>query len=320
MDQENLQVSVVVLTYNPDPVKLRQTLGAVAAQKDVRYELIISDDGSARKDFSFLPEYLKTLGIEDYQLMEHAENRGTVQSCYSAIGAARGEYVFLTSPGDLLFDPLVLHDLYGFARKQQAPLCFGNAVYYTNGDGAPRCTKNIGRPVCPQLYAPQTQSDIGKLRFFGGDWVIGASYFRSRELLLDCLKSILDTSKYMEDTTTTAFALAQGQRLCYFDRNVVWYEDGTGVSTGGNDKWSKLLRQDLLCSFQKLKKLYPRDVCVDIAWRNISQTDRVRRIAGNLLRHSVTMARLIWLSRTKKTPICYTEEDLQRLTQLLQVR
>ena len=318
--REKPQVSVIVLTYNPNPMKLRQTLRAVAAQKEVCYELIISDDGSARKDFSFLPEYMETLGVGNYRLLEHEENRGTVQSCFRAVSAARGEYVFLTSPGDFLFDALVLRDLYRFAQANNAPLCFGNAVFYCAQEGVPRLTQPVGKPSSPRLYAPEASAQNGKLCFFAGDWVIGASYFRSRTLLLRCLEKILDTAKYMEDTTTTAFALAEGNRLCYCDRNVVWYEDGTGVSTGGNAKWDALLRQDLLRSLQKLKKLYPRDPCVDIAWRNISQTNRIKRLAGKLLCHGPSMLRLARLKKARKMPICCTDSDLQRLRQLLQTQ
>lgn len=316
--KEAPQVSVILLAYNPDLVKLRQTLYAISQQKEVCMEVIISDDGSARKDYAFLPAYMESLGITDYRLLEHPENRGTVNSCFSAVSAAAGEYVFLTSPGDYLFDSLVLRDLYRFAQAHDAPLCFGNAVFYTARDGAPCLTKTVGRPASPQLYAPDTNSKTGKLSFFGGDWVIGASYFRSRELLLDCLQKVLDTAKYMEDTTTTAFALAAGERLYHCDRNVVWYEDSTGVSTGGNAKWDALLRQDLLLSFQKLKKLYPKDPYVDIGWRNISQNNRVKRIAGKLLHHGGMMLRLAQLKKAQKQQIRCADADIQRLTQLLQ--
>ena len=71
------QISVIVLTYNPDNAKLRRTLAAAAAQQDVTMEVIISDDGSAKKDFSFLPDYIteeaaerghiKRLNLEGFQ-------------------------------------------------------------------------------------------------------------------------------------------------------------------------------------------------------------------------------------------------------------
>ena len=125
-----LQISIIVLTYNPNNEKLKQTLAAAIKQKNVCFEIIISDDGSANKDYSFLPEFMKDNGFLQYTLLEHPENRGTVQSCLDAVETARGEFVFLTSPGDFLYDETALLDLYEFAKKNAAPLCFGNAVYY----------------------------------------------------------------------------------------------------------------------------------------------------------------------------------------------
>lgn len=312
------QVSIIVLTYNPDNRKLRQTLSMIAAQKDVSLEVIISDDGSSRKDYSFLPDFMAALGIRNYQLLDHKENRGTVQSCLRAVEAASGEYVFLTSPGDHLFDSYVLRDFYRFAQKNQAELCFGNAVFYTNDNGIPRTTRACGTPAAPQLFAPD--SPWAKSAFFCGNWVIGASYFRSRALARSCLEQLADTAKYMEDTPTTAFALAEGHSLCYFDRNVVWYEDGTGVSTGANEKWNKLLHQDALQSFAKLKRLYPKDPCVDLAYYNLAQSNRFKRIARRLLRHPILAVEAALFKKAKKKPVACTEADLQQLTKLLQTQ
>lgn len=313
------QVSVVVLTYNPDNRKLRQTLTAAAAQKDVSFEIIISDDGSARKDFSFLPEFMQSLQVENYRLLAHEENRGTVESCLSAVREATGKYVFLTSPGDYLFDEYVLRDFCAFAEKHSAKLCFGNAVFY-NADGKEAVlTKTFGSPVQPHFYDPHACRKTAKLSFFGGNWVIGASYFRERNLLLEGLEQIRGESKYTEDTPTTAFAMAAGEQLCYFDRNVVWYEDGTGVSTGASEKWKKLLHEDALRSFRKLKTIYPRDPYVDITYRNLSVDNRWKRIAGKLLRHPVLIAQLHRCKKAAGKPIECQPEDLNRLKQLLEI-
>lgn len=314
------QVSVIVLTYNPDNRKLRQTLSAVAAQKGVSFEILISDDGSGRKDYSFLPEYMQALGAENYRLLEHKENRGTVESCLSAVKAATGRYVLLTSPGDYLFDEYVLRDLYDFACRHEAKLCFGNAVFYNADGGTPVLTKTFGSPAQPGFYAPDAPEEIAKLSFFGGNWVIGASYFRERELMLSCLEQIRGESKYTEDNPSTAFALAAGHRLFYCDRNMVWYEDGTGVSTGASEKWKKLLHEDALRSFRKLKGLYPKDPCVDIAWRNLSVRNRLLRILGRLLRHPVLSARLYRCKKAAGKPITCSPEDLSRLSRLLETQ
>ena len=311
------QVSVIVLTYNPDNIKLRQTLTAIAAQEDISLEIIISDDGSARKDFSFLQEFMTSLGVTSYTLLEHTENRGTVQSCRSAVAAATGEYVFLTSPGDYLFDKFVLRDFYRFVKKTGTAVAFGNAVFYAATDGKPQLTRTFGTPAVPELYAPGASQSQIKTAFFSNNWIIGASYFRDRALMHTWLEQISDTAKYMEDSPTSAFALAEGHSIFYYDRNVVWYEDGTGVSTGANEKWKKLLHQDALLSFRKLKTLYPKDPYVDLSYCNLAVDSRIKRLIYKFTLHPVLSVKIA-LNRTKaKKPICCTEEDLQRLTNLL---
>jgi len=311
------QISVIVLTYNPDETKLRQTLSAIAAQEGISFELIIGDDGSPRKDFAFLPDFLRGLEIESYQLLDHKENRGTVQNCIAAIQAATGKYVFLTSPGDLLFDPFVLRDFYQFAENNNAQLCFGNAVFYAKSGQRPVLTRTVGNPAQPKLYAPEKNLRTVNTAFFGGSWIIGASYFRTRDLALKTLTQIADTSKYVEDTTSTVAALVEGHRIYYYDRNIVWYEDGTGVSTSGNNKWDQILRQDIQQSFAKAKKQHPKNPYVDVAYRNIMENNRLRRILGNLLRHPIIMTRLMYLRKTEHSPIHCSSNDIERLAQML---
>ena len=46
MDKRGIIVSVLLVTYNADWNKLKQTIESIIAQKDVSFELIIADDGS----------------------------------------------------------------------------------------------------------------------------------------------------------------------------------------------------------------------------------------------------------------------------------
>lgn len=310
------QVSVVVLTYNPDGEKLRQTLRGVLAQTGVALELILCDDGSARKDFSFLPEFLGDR--LPWKLIENPENRGTVYNCYSGIEAARGEYVFLTSPGDILFDSDTLHRFYTFAKAQNAPLCFGNAVRYGVSEGKPYRTAPYSIPPCPEVYKGSLRQQ--KISFFGDNLIIGACYFRSRELALRLLQPFLGLCKYMEDTPTTMLALLEGIPLAYLDSNIIFYEDGTGVSTGGNTKWKKLLHADLSAALRLLREKFPKDACLQIACGNALCENRIRRIASRFLRHpiySLAMLREKKLRRPKTVPC--SRADMERLQKLLEL-
>ncbi len=314
------QVSVLLLTYNSDPAQMRRALTAIAQQKEVSIEVIISDDGSARKDFAFLPDFMDQVGIPQWKLLEHPTNRGTVYSCLSAAEAATGEYAFLTSPGDFLFDEYVLRDFYRFAREHDCPLCFGNAVYYTCKDGAVESSAQFGAPLRPQHYEVASPASHKKTAFFSGDWVVGACYFRALPQLQESLRVIAGKVVYTEDTPTTMFLLAQGHPMCYYDRNMVWYEHGTGISTGGNSKWDRLVRQDLHTGYRLLKERFPKDPYIDYAHRHALAPSNIHRVMGNLLRHPLIMLRLRLLRRAPKKELRCTKEDWQRLTSLLKIQ
>lgn len=311
------QVSIVVLTYNPDPGKLRATLLGAVRQQGVSTEIIISDDGSARKDFSFLPGFFEALGYDNWKLIENAENKGTVHNCYAGVGAAEGEYVFLTSPGDILFDSTTMQRFYAFAAPRKAQLCFGNAVRYCVRDGKVCRTSPYSIPAAPDVYGDGTLKKQ-KTAFFGDDLIIGACYFRSREFAQKYLSQLLDVSKYMEDTPSTMFALADGATISYLDSPIVFYEDGTGVSTGAQDKWRKLLNQDLCAALTKLRSLHPGDPWVAVALCNAAQKSRSKRILWRFARHPIISLGMLKHKKCRKPKqIPCPEEDLARLESLL---
>ena len=311
------QVSVIVLTYYPDADKLYQTLLAAAGQKDVRFEIIVSDDGSHSPLISRLPAIFSDLGIGDYQIIENPENVGTVKNCLGAIRAARGEYVFLTSPGDYLFDELVLADFYRHAEENGAKLSFGNAVYYRQDGEAPVITRSHTGPYRPEMFCSDGITAETRAHFFGNNWVIGASYFRKKETALQYFEAICDHSIYVEDNTSTAFALADGIPLSYFDRNIVWYEDGTGVSTGSGDKWKARIAQDVSRSYTALQILHPKDPYVDYAVNERRISQRLKRILCQLIRHPVIFLRIqVGKRLSKRKAVICRPEDMAYLQQL----
>jgi len=162
--KEQIQVSVVIATYNPNNQALRSTLDSIVCQKGTSLEIIITDDGSQQKDFSWLPAYFDGHGIRQYRIIEHPENQGTVRNYLSAVIAATGEYVFGISPGDMIYDEHVLADFYRFARQNNAAICFGNAVYYFKDGEDLHCFKESRGPRTPDAYAINART--GKMNFF----------------------------------------------------------------------------------------------------------------------------------------------------------
>jgi glycosyltransferase involved in cell wall biosynthesis len=289
-------------------------LRSIVQQQGGNYEIVICDDGSAKKDFSFLPAFFEKYGIQNYKIVENEVNQGTVRNCLSGVMAASGEYVFLTSPGDLLFDDSVIRDFYQFAQKNKVEMCFGNAIYYRDENGIAKQTRTVGKPEIPQIYGLKVPLSIAKASYANGNWVIGASYFRKREMALKYFAEIAETSVYMEDTTSTAFALVDGIRLWYYDRNMIWYEDGAGVSTTGDQKWRTILQKDLTKSLEKLKMLHVGDAYADVMYQNCCIQNAYKRIIYKWCHHPGIMS-LVMLGRLtmRRRKLSCSPADLERL-------
>ena len=312
-----MQVSVIVLTYKPNIPKLLSTLRSVICQKDVEFELILADDGSPELCFDQAEAFLKANGFSDYRLVANPVNKGTVQNCISGLQAAQGQYVFFTSPGDLLFDARALSDFYRFAREREAVMCFGNAVHYDCGQDGPVQTSPYTLPQNPEIFNPNRSLAFRKACYCNRNWITGAVFFRERTAALRYFTAIAQTSVYTEDTPSTLFAMAQQCMPVYLSRNMIWYESG-GISTGGNSKWTALIDQDIRNSVELLKKQYPRDPYVDVAWVNATEENRHKRILRKLLCHPLVMLRAYWAKfAVPATELVCTQEDMQYLRQLL---
>lgn len=311
-----MQVSVIVLTYNPNLEKLYRTLSSIIAQKDVDFELILSDDGSADSKFPQAEAFLQLHGFSNYHLVSNPQNCGTVQNCISGLSASRGEYVFLTSPGDLLFDDYVLADFVRFAQQNTCSMCFGNAVHYNCTMQGLELTSHYTTPKNPNIFERSRSLAFRKSCYCNRKWITGAVFFRERTAAIHYFTAIAPASIYTEDTPSTLFAMAEQNMPIYYDRNMIWYESG-GISTGGNSKWTALIDQDIRTSVEALKLLYPQDPYVDVAWTNACIPNRFKRLAYKLFRHPIIMSRSYWATYCipPKTLVC-TSDDMHRLYQL----
>ena len=306
-----INVSIIVATYNPDKLKLRATLNQIIAQKGIDYEIIITDDGSSTKDFSWLQSYFEHHNFKNYCILENRINMGTVANILCGIRASKGEYVFFTSPGDILFDDTVLSDFYSFVKKSDITICFGNAVYYDYSNTAPQLSRPYSAPKRPYYYH---KSPLAKLNFYTGDWINGACFFRERKTAIRFMENISDICKYLEDNSSTAFALAEDIVPQYFDRNVIWYEDSIGMSTSNDGKWSKILQKETTEVFKKLKSHFPSDSLVDIGYIRYTYANRTKRLLKLTLCHPLSSLTLKIMHLRPPKKIKITTQDLQRLS------
>lgn len=313
----NQNISVIVLTYKPDLRKIFITLKSVLMQKNADYEILISDDGSEVDYFSEIEAYLQKNNFSNYSFVKNKENVGTVKNCIGAIKKAKGKYIFLTSPGDMLYDSDVLHSFYEFAESRSAKIVFGNAVNYNITDKI-NIVNHVKNPICPEYYAENKPVRKMYMSALFGNQIIGAAYFRERETALKYFSEIQLFAKYVEDSTSTLFALADGERVYHYDRNIVWYEYGTGVSTAGNDKWKKIIQNEVLAAMSILKENNPDDTLIAKAIRVVNTKGAIKKIYILLNQPVVLWFFLIFKlkSRISKKNVEY---DLSKLEDILSI-
>lgn len=227
-------VTVCVLTYNPNWIKFRNTLRSIVCQKNVDFDIVISDDGSKEDCFDKAESFFKENNYNSYKFVKNIDNQGTVKNAISALQHTDSKYVKLISPGDFLYDETSLYDFVDFAERNSAVVCFGNSVYYSVNDNGEIEFHNKKR--YPKDLTPWIECDYKKIRrgyFYRRDYILGASLFCLREYLLGSLFILQDVVKYAEDTFLM-YSITNKDKILFLNKPFVFYEYGSGISTHMN--------------------------------------------------------------------------------------
>lgn len=306
----NYDVSVLVLTYNPSMEKLFATLSSIIIQKGVSFEIVISDDGSTLFDIEAIEAWFEKHSFKDYKIIEHAQNRGTVLNYKAALDKAEGKYIKSISPGDFLFDCNILSDMAQYLKEQQGSICFGRAAYYSvDSAGSIKIYSEISDPKDFKPYRKKNIKSIQKNYLYFHDFILGASFFGDRNLMLKYANLIVEKVVYTEDCSFLAMT-ADGILIHFLDKEVIWYEYGTGISTSHSDVWQKRMDQDFRnCyeliaqkneKFNSVYRLYMREKGLDVfLWR-------VRRKLFKLRHKKIKGKRKIHIEKN----ICFLKELL----------
>ena len=306
-------VTIAVLTYNPNYEKLMLTLNSILNQKNINYEILISDDGSQVPLNKEIINFFKTNNFQNYRIVSYNENCGTVYNCINVAKNAYGKYLFLTSPGDMLYDDYAISKVFNFAEKKKSKICFGNAIYYNYIDNNVNIVNTTLKPKHLSLYKNEKLYFLTKLDFFLNDGILGASYFRKTEIALLYFEKIYNfNSKYVEDTTSSLCALLDNIKIDYFDCNLLWYEYGLGVSTGSNSKWKKILENDYNNVLINLKKNNPKNSLVNIAYQRMLKKNKL-----NILKRIIKYPILSFEQFLIKLSKVYTQDDLKYDVEIL---
>lgn len=240
-----MKFTVLVITYNSDLYKLLLTLKSIISQHFDEFEIVISDDASAKNHFENIEKFFKENDYKEYRLIANKNNQGTVKNILSGLQHATGKYVKCISAGDLLFDENVLQNVYDYMEKNMVEGCFGLLRGYRfDKDG--QCTLiPYYHPFDMRAYRlPNMQERILKNLILYSDNVCGAAICTTKKFYKTYLEKIRDYVTYEEDIFQVLAAVEQ-QQLCLYDDYMIWYEIGEGISTKKHSKFEELLRQDV---------------------------------------------------------------------------
>lgn len=226
----------------------------------IDFEVILSDDGSSIDISDEVKNYFVNCNFSNYKFLKHKKNVGTVRNCFDAVLAARGEYVYLISPGDCLYDELTLSNMFAFAQENNCEFCFGLAQYYSNRNEKFELYSNPYL-VRPRVYqADRYDCECAKINFFNENMPVGASYLRRRSTFIQYLKKIIDRVRYIEDKSTSYMYLLEHKKLLFYSNYTVWYEVGEGISTSSSG--SERLKTDSETINKLIASMYTEDSVV----------------------------------------------------------
>lgn len=283
--KQNIEVTVVVATYNPIWDKLRRTLCSVILQRNINIEIIVVDDGSENNFFDNIKALFYNYNFHKYTLMDSNSNKGTCINILRGIKAAKGKYLKCISPGDYLYKEETLKELYDYAEKNDISVCFGEAVYYSEEIGNFKVWKVLHSPRNISIYMNKNPGKNAlKLNYLvWNDFALGASFFARTDIIAKYLEKIVGKVKYAEDNIFRLMIL-EGVRIYYFKKIIIWYEFGTGISTLQDRRWNQALKKDMIETNKIMKNNLNGHSFFDIRYRILLKVDvKIQRWVGYFL-------------------------------------
>lgn len=244
-------VSALVVSYNSDYKKLLITIKSLLLQKGVLLQIVIADDGSSKDYFIELESYFREVGYCNYVLVKNVFNQGIVKNFMSGLKKCEGTYVKPISPGDYLFGESVLREWTTYMKNNDITVCGAKyACYYYNSDGQMAVSKQRLHPQSTNLKGRKLRVDY----IIYDDIFLGAATLCRAEVLIKYVSMLTNKVKYAEDNCYRIMAYC-GENMGFYNKGVLLYEMGTGISTGGNEEWSKRIKKDWQATDQIILKI-----------------------------------------------------------------
>lgn len=243
MKKDSYQVSVLIVTYYSEWAKIKLTLNSILKQKNVDFEIVVSDDGSEDNQFDKIRAYFKKRKFEDYTLVAHEKNQGTVRNVITGLEYCRGKYVKGLGPADMFMDSFSLVQMYSFLETYQYEAGFCLMQGYTVLPNNKYNKKSYHYPFDLTAYKKEDAFRIQKNEVYYSDHISDVATFFRTDFYLEYMRKIEPYVRYEEDIFQVMAAL-DGRFFHLFDKKLVWYELGYGISTSKKSGYSELLKKD----------------------------------------------------------------------------
>lgn len=241
---ENVELSVIVVLYNSKWDKIKVTLESIINQKGLNYEVIISDDGSDENYYPRIEKFFYEKNFSRYVLLNNTANVGTIKNCIRAINESKGKYVKGISPGDLLIGSNTLAEWLGALKESGRKWSFGD-ILYIRDSSEDMFMIGAHPPLLQDITPYKTNNEIGiKYNYvIREDRAAGVGILTEKQIWLSYLNKLALLIRYVEDLTYNMMVLENNIPF-YFQRNVVAYDYGVGISTSGNREWLNIILQE----------------------------------------------------------------------------
>lgn len=240
-----VDISVIVCCYNPSFEQLLKTIISIEKQKNVSFDIVVTDDGSNIDYFEETKKWALKHGFKNLVFNKLIENKGTVRNILSAVDLCKAKYVKTISPGDFLFDEYSLKHYLDCFINDNSTIVAGKSVYFTTD-----------LKIVPTLFPRLNQSckkKYMKRNFVKyDDSLLGASLAFEKSFLKRSLERIKDIVKYLEDKPMVNMCLMDNKTISISNDILVWYETGSGISTGSSP--NPLFVKDLDNYYEYLSK------------------------------------------------------------------
>ena len=298
------EFSVIIACYNPDFEKLKKTINSTVNQQNVRFEIIITDDGSREKYETKVKDYFREIGFKNYKLNFLQENCGTVCNILSGVKLADADYIKTMSPGDYFYNENSLAEYLRSFKSKGADLIFSRAQYYTPQYELLSLSAPKNTIVFRNRYLKRNIVSYH-------DYVLGAA-IAARSELYEYLTQFIGKIKYVEDVPLVFLSLLNQKKVYAVNQKLVWYEYGLGIST--NPETSYRLNSDFDVFFDFLKENYKNELKLSLKFREImQQQSRWKRLVKRVF---VSPLYLFYVIRKKFSKNNFTKNEIEILKKI----